>query len=419
MGRQAMGSKLPEDGDKGEDCRGEAIIKVQIMLLCSLGLAAELGYSVLAAYAVPLLVAAGLNLKFASLSLALSPALVVVTLGYVGHGSDHCQCSWGRRRPFILFFSALICIGFGATPFAPYLSTVNKEAAIALTIVGVFVSLYSLVIYIPIRAYQMDCVPPKQIQNSNFVFTIFSGIGATLGYIVSALDWAKVLNRDVNIVNEAQGVCIVTVAVTIVCTICGLCSFKEEAYKRKETKGEVHKVDDKCGIRSVCGSIRDFLVDMMNVNVKIIVFVWCLSKEMWILWLTSFIGFIAGDSFVYFFTTFIGESIYGGDPRAPQDTEAYQNYVEGVRMGSWGLAAGSALLAIASVFQDKLADWMGLKGLYIAVQCLFVLATFGLALHTLYGDNMVLITILGSLTGPYIGLFLSIPYTLVYEYEVC
>ena len=187
----------------------------------------------------------------------------------------------------------------------------------------------------------------------------------------------------------------------------------------EEVHVHIHEIDDKGSICSACGSIREFLVDMMKVNVKIVAFIWCLSKEMWILCLTSAIGFIAESSFLYFFTTFIGESIYGGDPHAPHDTEAYQNYVEGVRMGSWALAIGGVLLAVLSVFQDKLANWMGLKALYIAVQCLFVLATFGLTLHTFYGDNMIVITILGSLTGPYTGLFLSIPYTLAYKYEVC
>ena len=131
-----------------------------------------------------------------------------------------------------------------------------------------------------------------------------------------------------------------------------------------------------------------------------------------------FLSFCAVSSLEYFFTTFVGESIYRGDPHAPQDTEAYQNYVEGVRMGSWGLAIGGVLLSILSVFQNKLADWMGLKALYIAVECSSVLASFGLTLHAYYNENIIVVTILGSLFGPYLGILLSIPFTWLHIYQV-
>ena len=387
----------------------------RILLLCTLALINELGYAVITAYVVPLLVAAGLRLKWASLSLMLGPLLALVSHGYIGHYSDHCQCSWGRRRPFILFFSILICIGFSATPFTPYLSAVSKEAAITLTITGVLFMLYGQAM--PIRAYQLDCVPAKQVQLSNFIYTMFGGIGGSFGFTISALDWADILNKDINIINEAQGVCLITVATTIVCTICGLCSFEEVPYKlpAETLKDEAVKDDTFC---IVCSIIKEAFVDAVKINVEIVAFIFCLSKEMWILVLTSFIGFTANNSFQYFFTTFVGESIYGGNPRAPQDTAAYQSYVEGVRMGSWGLAIGCVLLAVSSMLQDKLADWMGLKALYATFQCLFILASFGLTLHVLYSDNIIVVIVLGSLTGPYVGLFLSIPYTVVYRYEV-
>ena len=235
-----------------------------------------------------------------------------------------------------------------------------------------------------------------------------TGIGVALGFAISALDWADILNRDINIINEAQGACVVTVTLTVVCTIFGLCSFTETSGKHQDNTDSSHE--------STCCSIS--WSDMIKVNYEIAKFIWHLSKEMWILCLAVFLAFCAEFSFQYFFTTFVGESIYGGDPHAPQDTEAYQKYVEGVRMGSWGLAIGGVLLSIVSVFQNKLADCMGLKTLYIVVQCSFVLASFGLTLHTYYDDNIIVVTILGSLYGPYLGLLMSIPFTWLHIYQV-
>lgn len=99
---------------------GSKLLLCKIILLSSLGFVNDLGYAVIAAYATPLLVAAGLKFKWASISLTLSPILAFLTQGHIGYCSDQCQCAWGRRRPFILFLSILTCLGFGTTPFVPY-----------------------------------------------------------------------------------------------------------------------------------------------------------------------------------------------------------------------------------------------------------------------------------------------------------
>lgn len=38
-----------------------------------------------------------------------------------------------------------------------------------------------------------------------------------------------------------------------------------------------------------------------------------------------------------FYTDFMGEVVYDGDPKAPHDSEAYQRYNAGVSMGCWGM----------------------------------------------------------------------------------
>lgn len=38
-----------------------------------------------------------------------------------------------------------------------------------------------------------------------------------------------------------------------------------------------------------------------------------------------------------FYTDFMGEVVYEGDPKAPHDSEAYQRYNAGVSMGCWGM----------------------------------------------------------------------------------
>lgn len=38
-----------------------------------------------------------------------------------------------------------------------------------------------------------------------------------------------------------------------------------------------------------------------------------------------------------FYTDFMGEVVFGGDPTASHDSEAYKRYNAGVSMGCWGM----------------------------------------------------------------------------------
>lgn len=38
-----------------------------------------------------------------------------------------------------------------------------------------------------------------------------------------------------------------------------------------------------------------------------------------------------------FYTDFMGEVVFEGDPKASHDSEAYQRYNAGVTMGCWGM----------------------------------------------------------------------------------
>lgn len=38
-----------------------------------------------------------------------------------------------------------------------------------------------------------------------------------------------------------------------------------------------------------------------------------------------------------FYTDFMGEVVFQGDPKAPHNSEAYQKYNAGVTMGCWGM----------------------------------------------------------------------------------
>jgi len=56
-----------------------------------------------------------------------------------------------------------------------------------------------------------------------------------------------------------------------------------------------------------------------------------MSLPMWILVLATFFGL---PSQTFFFIDYVAETVYNGDITAPENSIAYKNYIEGVRIGS-------------------------------------------------------------------------------------
>lgn len=51
----------------------------------------------------------------------------------------------------------------------------------------------------------------------------------------------------------------------------------------------------------------------------------------------SVLGWLSFEGMLLFYTDFMGEVVFEGDPKAPHDSEAYQRYNAGVSMGCWGM----------------------------------------------------------------------------------
>lgn len=49
------------------------------------------------------------------------------------------------------------------------------------------------------------------------------------------------------------------------------------------------------------------------------------------------LGWLSFEGMLLFYTDFMGEVVFEGDPKAPHDSEAYQRYNAGVTMGCWGM----------------------------------------------------------------------------------
>ena len=60
------------------------------------------------------------------------------------------------------------------------------------------------------------------------------------------------------------------------------------------------------------------------------------------------LGWMAYFTTALFFTDFIGESIYGGDPLAEKNSTSFASYNDGVKMGCWCLLGINLMSAISA-----------------------------------------------------------------------
>ncbi|XP_036793283.1 solute carrier family 45 member 4 isoform X1 [Oncorhynchus mykiss] len=101
-----------------------------------------------------------------------------------------------------------------------------------------------------------------------------------------------------------------------------------------------------------------------------------------------------------FYTDFMGQVIYAGDPTAPANSTDLQNYHKGVQMGCWGLVVYAATAAVCSAVLQKYLDNydLSIKVIYILGTLSFSLGTAVMAIFPNVYVAMVMISTMGIIS---------------------
>ncbi|RLU20666.1 hypothetical protein DMN91_007279 [Ooceraea biroi] len=81
--------------------------------------------------------------------------------------------------------------------------------------------------------------------------------------------------------------------------------------------------------------------------------------------LTNLFCWMAHVCYSLYFTDFVGEAVFGGNPRAPIDTDERELYEEGVRFGCWGMSMYSLSCACYSLIIERLIQRFRVRKVYI------------------------------------------------------
>ncbi|XP_057551418.1 proton-associated sugar transporter A isoform X4 [Hippopotamus amphibius kiboko] len=125
-----------------------------------------------------------------------------------------------------------------------------------------------------------------------------------------------------------------------------------------------------------------------------------------------FLGWLSFEGMLLFYTDFMGEVVFQGDPKAPHTSEAYQKYNSGVTVGCWGMCIYAFSAAFYSAILEKLEERLSVRTLYFIAYLAFGLGT-GLATLS---RNLYVVLSLCVTYGILFSTLCTLPYSLLCDY---
>lgn len=132
-----------------------------------------------------------------------------------------------------------------------------------------------------------------------------------------------------------------------------------------------------------------------------------------ILCLTNLFCWSAHICYSLYFTDFVGEAVFKGDPKAADGTPQKELYEEGVRFGCWGMSMYSLSCAFYSLIIERLIKKFRARNVYISGLLLDSLGMLMLALT----KNRYAVIIFSASAGVMYSTLFTLPYLLVAHYH--
>ncbi|XP_025780417.1 membrane-associated transporter protein [Puma concolor] len=405
----------------------------------------EFCYAVEAAYVTPVLLSVGLPKSLYSMVWLLSPILGFLLQPVVGSASDHCRARWGRRRPYILTLVIMMLLGMtlylnGDAVVAALIADPRRRLIWAITITMIGVVLFDFAadfIDGPIKAYLFDVCSHEDKERGLHYHALFTGFGGTLGYLLGAIDWAHLeLGRVLG--TEFQVMFFFSALVLTLCFTIHLCSIPEAPLKdvikdispqqapqdfplspdkmyqygsiEKAKNGYVNpelamhgeKPPNPAEQTRKAMTMKSLLRELVN-----------MPPHYRCLCISHLFGWTAFLSNMLFFTDFMGQIVYHGDPYAAHNSTEFLIYERGVEVGCWGLCINSMFSSLYSYFQKSLVSYIGLKGLYFMGYLLFGLGTGFIGLFPNVYSTLALCTSFGVMSST----LYTVPFNLIAKYH--
>ncbi|CAL8322403.1 unnamed protein product [Lota lota] len=464
VGKQPMGDNAVVFGavEPPRRSRGRLVLHGLVMF------GREFCYAVEAAFVTPVLLSVGLPRSLYSLVWLISPILGFLLQPIIGSASDYCRAAWGRRRPYILALGLLMLLGItlflnGDAVVSAIVSEPELKRIWAIVVVMLGVVLFDFAadfIDGPIKAYLFDVCSYQDKERGLHYHALLTGLGGAFGYLIGAMDWGhsllgQLLGSEYQVIyffsaltwglfltvhlvsipetplDEVAPSPITPPTSTSTSGAIPLLRFQSSSAgggygvlpKEHVSPMVLQTPTDlrprSFSVLSEANAVTSSAKQPNKEAQKRMTFR-SLMKAMFnmpnhyrYLCISHLLGWTAFLCNMLFFTDFMGQIVYKGNPYAAHSSTAYSRYERGVEIGCWGLCINAVSSALYSYVQRLLLPHTGLKGLYFVGYFVFGLGTSLIGLF----PNVVATLVLCSVFGVMSSTLYTIPFNLIAEYQ--
>ncbi|XP_070828427.1 solute carrier family 45 member 3 [Chaetodon trifascialis] len=411
----------------------------RLVLLNSLTCGLEICVAAGITYVPPLLLEAGVEERYMTMVLGIGPVLGLLFIPLIGSASDHCNSSYGRRRPFIWLLSLGVLLALVIIPHADVLAARlawgGRTLQVAFLIIGVgLLDFCGQVCFTPLEALLSDLYRDEEDCGQAFaMFSFMVSLGGCVGYLLPALDWSRGL-LSVYLGGQAECLFSLLILIFISSVLITMKVSEEPSCASGGLAGSGSLLESGAGVMEAgrCGVPRSCCY-LLKCKLRLLKSgpLLCLLRTCWSmtpaiyrsychvprvmrqLCVAQLCSWMAVMSFMLFYTDFVGEGLYEGVPSALPGSLSRQRYDEGIRMGSLGLFLQCATSTFFSLVMSRLVRHFGSRWVYLSSMVSFTASALVICLS----KSVVLVTVMAALTGYAYATLQTLPYTLTCHYH--
>ncbi|KAL0212025.1 hypothetical protein RCL1_005651 [Eukaryota sp. TZLM3-RCL] len=372
----------------------------RLFAVVAVNVGVEVSWASLYSFALPILESIGVSESFAGTAYVSAALFAIFLLPLLGRISDNCTISFGKRRPFLLFFSLTVSLSSLFLPVIPDLVHLSHTFRVVLAFLFIAIMDVSFKFIESIaHAIVIDVCPKQQQVSGNFAFSLSVGFGSILGYLVAGLSLSNLLQSNLKFLikffpflgfySEMKlqfGFSLIVYFIFLLITII----FTKEVAEIKSHKSAPSLFKS---ISKTLGNLNPFFKNLLIIQI--------------FSWISIFAVF-------QFTTHFFGIVVFNGNPHGSDfDVDLYN---EGVRFGSFSLSLGSFHCIIFSLISSKLLNQsknISIRKLKFIYSLGHLLAFSGLILSPFLKFSPKICLISMSFLGFQSAVAFSLPFSLI------
>ncbi|CAH1988937.1 unnamed protein product [Acanthoscelides obtectus] len=306
----------------------------------------------------------------------------------------------------------------------------------------------------PARAYLLDVTVPEDHARGLSTFTIMAGLGGFFGYALGGINW------DVTFIGKLLGghvraVFTLITVIFVVCVTYTVTSFKEIPLGLLELKadhsesipfesseeGNARRVKAYGTLKDDTGEEYDGDSSYQNIqngdqmqeplhqvyetprksiapnpNASFLIYLQSIiymPHSIRMLCLTNLFCWMAHVCYSLYFTDFVGEAVYLGNPVASEGTVERELYESGVRFGCWGMSMYSLSCACYSSVIETFITMFGARRVYVGGLLVYSTGMFLMAVS----KHVVGVILFSWTAGVMYSTLFTMPYLILAHYH--